>query len=439
MIYDFGPYRVDARRMELTRNGDPVTIKRKAVQVLVALIERRGQLVTKDELVREVWGRAGTSANNVAQHIFMLRSALDDPGDDGASLLTVPRVGYRFVARVEQESAQTPGAVLAQHYCRNAKHLWEMRTYSSILSAVSLYQRALEEDPRSAEAYAGLAICRFICAEYMYEPQSEALVLAERDALRAIELDPRHAVAYVVLGAYAASLRYAWREAEQLCLTAIRLSPDLVWGHIHLIEQYICEGKLSHAWQALAHAQSLGAADEPFPRIPLLRGSLQYFSGAFEGAIADLTALVDQHPTYALARFALAKAFAANAQYDRAQAQLDEILRAGYDPLRPGQPNVRERAMALSILMLAAQGERADAKRAKREFEQFACGRPTSQMCMALAAIGADEIDAAMEHMLAAVEKRDPLTGFVVVDPLFAPLRAHEQWPTVLTRLRIVS
>jgi DNA-binding winged helix-turn-helix (wHTH) protein/tetratricopeptide (TPR) repeat protein len=436
MIYDFGAYRVDARRIELTRNGEPVALKRKAVQMLVTLIERRGGLVTKDELVREVWGRAGTSPNNLAQHVFMLRAAL---ADSGVSILTVPRVGYRFVGEVQGEAEESAGAVLAQHYCRNAKHLWEMRTYSSILSAISLYQCALQEDPRCADAYAGLAVCRFLLAEYTYEPQRESLLLAERDAFRALELDSRHAFAYVILAVCAVALRYAWREAEQLCLSAIRLQPELLWAHVVLIEHYIFEGRLSHARQALAHAQSLGAIDDPFPRIPLLRGLLHYFSGAYGAAIAELTALVGDHPTYALARFTLAKALIANGDYAQAQAHVDEVLRGGYDPLRPGQPNVRERTMTLAVVIRAASGDRAGARRAALALASDANDRRASSVCKAIAAMGAGDLDTAMDFLKAGIAEHDALIGYVVADPLLAPLRSHPQWRRALEQLRLAS
>jgi tetratricopeptide (TPR) repeat protein len=314
-----------------------------------------------------------------------------------------------------------------------------MRTHSSILSAVTLYQQALQEDPNCADAYAGLAICRFVCAEYMYEPQNEALTLAERDAFRALELQPHHAAAYAVLAGCAASLRYSWREAEQLCINAIRIQPDFVWAHIFLVEHYICEGKLSHAWQALAHAQSLGAADEPYPRIPLVRGSLQYFSGAYEAAIAELTALVADHPAYALARFALAKALTANKDYELAQAQVDQILSSGYDPLRPGQPNVRERAMSLAVLIRAGQGDRAGAETARRAFEDYVRDRATSRVCMAIAAMGCADLDAAMKHLELAIEKRDALSAYAAADPLLAPLRSHSRWPAVQAQMRLIS
>jgi len=439
VIYDFGPFRVDARRFELLRDGAAVPLKRKAVQALVALIERRGELVTKNELIAAVWGEHGTTTNNLSQHIFMLRDALGDSGGQDAYVLTVPRVGYRFVAAVTHEEGESAGKVIARHYCANAEHLWQMRTHASISSAASLYQQALQEYPRCADAYAGLATCHFLLAEYMFEPQRESLVIAEREAFRALEIDPHHALAHVVLGVCAAQLRYAWREAEHLLLSAIRHRPDLLWAHVHLVEQYIFEGKLSNAWQALAHAQSLAAADDPFPRLPLLRGSLHYFSASYGAAIAELGVLVSDYPSYALARYLLAKAFLGKGDYEQAQFHVDEILRGGYDPLRPGQPHVRERAMTLAVLVLKASGDYAGARRAARELGAFAASRSISNVCLAVASFGAGDINAAMRFIELAVKNREALVANVVPDPLLVPLHSHRMWPRLLAELRLTS
>jgi DNA-binding winged helix-turn-helix (wHTH) protein len=437
MTFEFGSFRVDTERLELSRSGEPVDINRRAVQLLVALVERRGDLVTKEELVRAVWGERGATLNNVAQHVFMLRSALRDTECE-EYILTVPRVGYRFVGEVRHD-AESAGSVIAQHYCRNARHLWSMRTQPSIASAMTLYRQALDEDPQCADAYAGLAVCRYLLAQYMVEPQAEALSAAERDAFRALEIDPRHAQALDVLGVCAAALRYAWRESEQLLLASIRERPDYLWPHVHVVENCIARGEIAQAWQALAHAQSLSASDDPFPRLPLLQGTLHYFSYAYGAAMAELTALVAEHPTYGMARHALAKALLLAGEAERAQQHVDEILRAKYDPMRPGQPNVRERTMSLAVWTRSALGDVEGARAALRQLEEYAAGRATSRICLAFAALALDEKARALGLLRDGIENHDPLAGVVAVDPLFAPLHAHREWNDILRALNLIS
>lgn len=439
MTYQFGAFRVDRERLEVTRGNELIPLNRRAVQVLIALIERDGDLVTKEELVESVWGARGATINNLSQHVFMLRNALRTGEDDNSFILTVPRVGYRFVGDVRRDRAESTGQVLAQHYCRNARHLLEMRTEPSINSAVTLYQQALQEDPRSADAFGGLAVCRFLLAEYMYEPQLDTLTQAERDAFRALELDPRHAQALDVLGACASLLRYAWRESEQLLLSAIRERPDYLWAHLHLASQYVGQGRLTQAWQAVAQAESLSASEDTYPRLPLLRGSLHYFSQAYAAAIAELDAIVSDHPTYALARHMLAKALLCAGDYEQAQRHVEQALRVQYDPLRPGQPNARERLMTLEVWTRRAAGDEAGAREAAQRFEEFARHRPTSRICSAFAALALGERERALHFIREGVERRDPLALNVMAEPLFVPLRELHGWRDVTAALNIAS
>ena len=64
-IYEFGPFRVDALRRLLLREGNQVRLPAKAFEILLVLLERRGRLVEKDELMRRVWPDAVVEENNL--------------------------------------------------------------------------------------------------------------------------------------------------------------------------------------------------------------------------------------------------------------------------------------------------------------------------------------------------------------------------------------
>lgn len=439
MAYRFGPFRVEPEREELFRGDQAVALNRKAVQLLVALIERRGELVTKEELFESVWPQRGATMNNVSQHVFMLRQALDDPAGAHRYILTVPRAGYRFVAPVEHVGSESPNRVLARHYCANARELWQMRTQSSLESAIALYERALEQDSECVEAHSGLAVCRLLLGEYMFEPGQAMLRLAEADAGRALELDPNDAGALIVSALAARQLRYAWDEAEEKLLAALRVDPQNVWAHFNLADLHAMRGNFAAARQALFRAEKLQARDEAFPRLPLLRGLLHYLSGAQSAAIAELELLVAHHPRYALARFVLGKALLMNGEPEAAQTQVDEILRMGFDPLRPGQPNVRERALTLGVQIRAAMGDRAGAIDRARRFEEEMKERPISGVCHAVCALGCGEPERALRYLESAIANHDPLVGLLPVDPVFEPLRSSNDWDGLLTAMNLAA
>ena len=106
--FEFGPFRLDLARRELLARGVPVTLGQRALDVLVCLVRRHGQLVTKDELLTEVWPRVVVEENNLQVQISALRKIFQAAGDGERYLVTVAGRGYRFVAPV-----RAPGAAAA--------------------------------------------------------------------------------------------------------------------------------------------------------------------------------------------------------------------------------------------------------------------------------------------------------------------------------------
>ena len=105
--YRFGPFRLDRGERLLYCDGQPIGLTPKAVDTLLVLVERHGRLVSKEELLEEVWRDAYVEENNLAQHISMLRRALAR-GGEGPFIETVPKRGYRFVAPVEEQETVVP-------------------------------------------------------------------------------------------------------------------------------------------------------------------------------------------------------------------------------------------------------------------------------------------------------------------------------------------
>jgi predicted ATPase/DNA-binding winged helix-turn-helix (wHTH) protein len=100
----FGRFRLVLRSRELLADGVPVAIGNRALDVLIALIEACGELVTKDELLTRVWPDTTVEENNLQFQISTLRKAL---GADRDFIRTVSGRGYRFVAELAVERRAT--------------------------------------------------------------------------------------------------------------------------------------------------------------------------------------------------------------------------------------------------------------------------------------------------------------------------------------------
>jgi len=96
----FGDFTLDVAERRLLRDGRPVSLAPKAFDVLAALAARPGRLMTKDELLKEVWPDSFVEESNLAYHVFALRRALGETADGESYVETVPKRGYRFSASV---------------------------------------------------------------------------------------------------------------------------------------------------------------------------------------------------------------------------------------------------------------------------------------------------------------------------------------------------
>jgi len=105
----FGHFQVDLQREELFKDGARVHIPSKVYQVLLALVERPGEIVTRDDLRARLWP-GGTFVNydaNVNTTVNKLRLALGDSPDQPMYVETIPRQGYSFVGTVERRTEFT--------------------------------------------------------------------------------------------------------------------------------------------------------------------------------------------------------------------------------------------------------------------------------------------------------------------------------------------
>jgi len=99
----FGPFRIDQQRQEVSRNGSRLKLQGKVYQVLMALLEKPGEVVTREELRQRLWP-AETHVNydaNVNTTVNKLRQALGDSSDKPLYIETIPRRGYSLLTQPE--------------------------------------------------------------------------------------------------------------------------------------------------------------------------------------------------------------------------------------------------------------------------------------------------------------------------------------------------
>jgi eukaryotic-like serine/threonine-protein kinase len=125
-IYEFGEFRIEALSRTLRREEEIVTLNRRAFDVLLYFVQNPGKVLTRDELLKNVWPDAHVDENSLAQSISALRRALEEKPGDNSYIVTLPGRGYQFVVPVQMvvpenlailpnaTAGPTPGGVFFQ-------------------------------------------------------------------------------------------------------------------------------------------------------------------------------------------------------------------------------------------------------------------------------------------------------------------------------------
>lgn len=102
-FYEFGPFRLDLEeRLLSAHQGEIIPLAPKIFETLVLLIESKGRIVKKDEIMKKLWPDRYVEESNVSQNIFMLRKILGESSGNGQYIENIPRRGYRFIAPVNE-------------------------------------------------------------------------------------------------------------------------------------------------------------------------------------------------------------------------------------------------------------------------------------------------------------------------------------------------
>jgi TolB-like protein/DNA-binding winged helix-turn-helix (wHTH) protein/Tfp pilus assembly protein PilF len=111
VIFRFDRFQADDTAFRLIANGAPVSLEPKALRLLLYLIENRGRLVRKQELLDSVWGDAAVSENALTRSVGLLRKTLNDDSREPRFIETVPTAGYRFIAHVDTTANDEPTTI----------------------------------------------------------------------------------------------------------------------------------------------------------------------------------------------------------------------------------------------------------------------------------------------------------------------------------------
>lgn len=122
--YRFGPFEADTASRDLRKNGVRLRLGEQSFQVLTALLERAGSEISRTELQQRIWpdGICVDFDKGLNSTVNKLRDALNDPASQPRYIETIPKRGYRFIARLDPEM-QAPPVSLSEAAASTASSL----------------------------------------------------------------------------------------------------------------------------------------------------------------------------------------------------------------------------------------------------------------------------------------------------------------------------
>jgi DNA-binding winged helix-turn-helix (wHTH) protein/tetratricopeptide (TPR) repeat protein len=316
----FGVFDLDPDAGELWRNGFLVPLQKQPFKVLACLATRAGQIVSREDLKREVWDGATFVDFDGGLNFCVnrIRRVLGDDADAPLYIETVPRRGYRFVAPVTVEEAMAaPAPSRAPAAARS--WLWPRLTVAAgLLTAAFLQQgqsppaepgrvldgiapaaraaylrgvyqagrdagqaeseaallEAVRLEPGFAAAHAALAESYLRQVELGLVLPREGMPKARAAALRALALSDL-ATAHAVLGSVALRYDWDWAASERSLLRAMEHDPRAVRTHVEYADLLLVRGRTAEAIREARRAEELD------PVCVLVRGRV---AGSFYAA-----------------------------------------------------------------------------------------------------------------------------------------------------------
>ncbi|MCC6537633.1 MAG: winged helix-turn-helix domain-containing protein [Bryobacterales bacterium] len=158
MIHRFGPFHYDSDQRLLFREAERVPLGPKAIDTLHVLLDRRGEVVDKADLMRLVWPDTTVEDVGLARNISLLRKAIGDESADPPWIDTVPRRGYRFAPDAEPQPEAAP-----QRSHARRRWPWLAALAAAVLAGLLYYQFYVPSRYLPPRQGASLAVVPFTC------------------------------------------------------------------------------------------------------------------------------------------------------------------------------------------------------------------------------------------------------------------------------------
>jgi TolB-like protein/DNA-binding winged helix-turn-helix (wHTH) protein/Flp pilus assembly protein TadD len=303
------------------------------------------------------------------------------------------------------------------------RYFWNKRTADGLKVALAYFTQAIEEDPKYAQAYSGLADTYALLGDWQYAVMTpkEALPKAKAAALKALELDSALGEAHTSLAVCLDGFDWDFDAAEKEFQRAIELNPGYATAH-HWYAWH-----LSHIGRNKEAIAEMRKAEDLDPLSLIIKtelAELLVLAHAYDESIRQSRKTIEMDPNFALAHNQLGQAYFQKQMYEPAIAELEKSVQ-----LSGGSPA----CIANLARAYAASGRRSEAEMLLSDLKKRSSPSASlaSQIAIVYAALG--DRDQAMNWLEKGYEER--FNPGVLLRPGLDPLRSDPRFQNLLHRV----
>lgn len=435
----FGTFEVDLRNRELRNRGIRIRLQEKPFRILELLLERAGDVVTREELVQRLWPYLHVNfERSLNTAVNSLREALGDSSRHCRFIETRPGLGYRFVAHVEEVSditfslpaaanTVTPTTFGTYEDYLKGRHFYEKMSEDDLRKSVAHFESAIVQDAYYAPAYAGLADAYTSFAFFGMLPPVEAGSKAKALAMKALEMDTALPEAHTTFALVKASFEWDWAAAEMGYRRALELNPNYADAHHRYAMLLSRMGRTADAIKQIRRAQELNPLSLT---ISTEAGWIFCMAQDFPSAIEQCWKVLGIEPAFAPAQYTLGLAYERLGMMEEAITEFENARTCS------GNNPVMAAALAHAYAVGGMPDEAVDILRV---LEETSKGRYVSSYWTSMIWTGLGAHDRALDEIENACKHRDVWLTWLHAEPRFHPIRSQARFGHVLKLLGLIQ
>lgn len=308
-------------------------------------------------------------------------------------------------------------------------YLYTKRDTDNVKKSLAYYQRAIERDPRFALAYVGLAESNLTLLGMTTLSTQEAIPKAIAATTKALELDPSLAEAHNTLAEIKYQYEYDWTGAEKEFNLALKLNANASFIHLAYGWYLMVSGRFNEAHGEMERAQMLDPSSTIINRS---RGRLLYIRRQFDQAIVHYQKIIELEPEFGPNHWSLGQVYAQKGMYAEAADEFLKSRKFGRQ-LRP-EDVARLEGFRTAFIVSGWHGF---FQKITADFEERAKTAYVAPIQIATGYARQGKVEQALDWMEKGVEVRDPAIVSLKVEPAYDGLRASPRYTKLLQRLNM--